>query len=150
MKRLLLFAPFLLAARAADSDHLAEGQWESLFQIESSSTDGKKQHQQTAPIYPPSRCVKGGETAPMAFFSHPEDPDCKTVSLKAEKGKIRLTRLCQSASNPMATIEAKGHYDPHHYSMTFLMWNMFDGVKIAVKGHITGSHQGLCPPNKTQ
>lgn len=59
MKRLLLFAPFLLAAHAADSDHLAEGQWESLFQIESSSTDGKKQHQQTAPIYPPSRCVKG-------------------------------------------------------------------------------------------
>jgi len=64
---------------------------------------------------------------------------------RAEKGKIRLTRLCQSASNPMATIEAKGHYDPHHYSMTFLMWNMFDGVKIAVKGHITGSYQGLCP-----
>lgn len=80
----------------------------------------------------------------MVFFSHPEDPDCKTVSLKAEKGKIRLTHLCQSASNPMATIGAKSHYAPHHYSMTFLMWNMFDGVKIAVKGHITGSYQGLC------
>lgn len=111
------FCAFLLAARAADSDHLAEGQWESLFQIESSSTDGKKQYQQTAPIYPPSRCVKGGESTPMVFFSHPEDPECKTVSLKAEKGKIRLTRLCHSASNPMATIGAKSHHASLFYDL---------------------------------
>lgn len=144
MKRLLLFTPFLLAAKTADSDYLAEGRWESVFQVETAIIDGKKDHKANPPLTQPPRCIRGAETVPMDFFSHPDSQDCRITDLEAKKGKVTLSSICHSPTNPTVHFTATGHYDAHHYRLNFLMWNMFDGVKIAVQGHIDGSHQGAC------
>ncbi|MFT8737193.1 MAG: DUF3617 family protein [Zymomonas mobilis] len=139
MKRLLLFAPFLIAAKPANTDYLAAGRWQSIFQIESSSTDIKKHHDKSKPVYQ-TRCVKEADSAPMTFFSYSADRECKVDSLKAKKGKVTLSVLCTPSDVPPSIIEAKGRYDQHHYSLAFSMHDS----KVAVKGHITGDYKGEC------
>ncbi|MCA1956876.1 DUF3617 family protein [Zymomonas sp.] len=149
MKRLLLFTPFLLAAKSAHNDFLEEGRWESVFQVETATIDGKKSNKPAAPIYQPSRCIQQAETAPMTFFTYSDSQDCKTTAVKAEKGKVTLSRICHPPAMPTAYFTAKGHYDSHHYWLNFVMWNKFDGGKMALKGHIKGSYQDLCSAHET-